>query len=383
MAEQDAPRISEGQITEEALERLRSRLGSYNRPSFYGLGPLHEEATRDSIRHFVRGIGDPNPLWVDAEYAASTRWGGIIAPPMFLYSVYWTSGRTGGLPGVHGFHAGNDWVWHHPIMLGDRITVQEQFTGLEERQGEFAGRTMIQSSISTYRNQRGEVIAECKGWQFRAERRAARERGKYQREPHVYTEDEIFAIEEEMLNEEIRGATPRFWEDVEIGDEVPAVVKGPLSLGDIAAFEAGCIGGMAHVFAVRESRRHPAFWYRDPTTGALEAVIRVHAASGTASQAGLPMAFDYGSQRMCWFGHPITNWMGNDGFLTRLYGEVRRFNYLGDTTWLKGRVSGKQIEGDDHLVDLEIWAENQLGEMTAKGRAQVSLPTRAPEWEGF
>ena len=109
----------------------------------------------------------------------------------------------------------------------------------------------------------------------------------------------------------------------------------------------------------------------------------MHAASGTANQAGLPMAFDYGSQRMCWFGHPVTNWMGNDGFLTRLYGEVRRFNYLGDTTWLKGRVSGKQIEGKDHLVDLEIWAENQLGEMTAKGRAQVSLPTRAPEWEGF
>ena len=208
MAEQEAPQISEGQITEEALERLRSRLGSYNRPSFYGLGPLHEEVTRDSIRHFVRGIGDPNPLWVDTEYAASTRWGGLIAPPTFLYSVYWTSGRTGGLPGVHGFHAGNDWVWHRPIMLGDRITVQEQFTGLEERQGEFAGRTMIQSSISTYRNQRGEVIAECKGWQFRAERRAARERGKYQREPHVYTEDEIFAIEEEMLNEEIRGANP-------------------------------------------------------------------------------------------------------------------------------------------------------------------------------
>ena len=46
-------------------------------------------------------------------------------------------------------------------------------------------------------------------------------------------------------------------------------------------------------------------------------------------------------------------------------------------------MSGKQIEGKDHLVDLEIWAENQLGEMTAKGRAQVSLPTRAPEWEGF
>ena len=250
MSEDGTPAVSEGEITEAALEQLRSRLGSYNRPSFYGLGGLNEAATRDSIRHFVRGIGDLNPLWTDREYAAGTRWGGIIAPPTFLYSVYWTSGRTGGLPGVHGFHAGNDWVWHRPILEGDEITVQEQFTGLDEHEGAFAGRTMIQSSTSTYRNQRSEVIAECKGWQFRAERRAARERGKYQHEPYPYSEDEILAIEEQMLNEEIRGAAPRFWEDVAVEDEVPAVVKGPLSLGDIAAFEVGCIGGMAHGFAV-------------------------------------------------------------------------------------------------------------------------------------
>ena len=186
-----------------------------------------------------------------------------------------------------------------------------------------------------------------------------------------------------MLNEQIRGATPRFWEDVAVGDELPSVVKGPLGLGDIAAFEAGCIGGMAHVFAVRERRRHPAFYYRDPQTGALEAVIRVHAASDTAGAAGLPMAYDYGSQRMCWLAHPLTNWMGDDGSLKRLYGEVRRFNYLGDTTWMKAKVTGKQIEGDDHLVDVEIWTENQLEEVTAKGRAQIALPTKAPDWESF
>ena len=377
----EKPKIAEGKITEEALERLRSRIGTYNRPSFYGMGPLHESATRDNIRHFVRGIGDPNPLWVDAEYAQKTRWGKIIAPPTFLYSVYWTSGRTGGLPGVHGFHAGNDWLWRRPIYLDDEITVQEQFTDLEEKKGEFAGRVFIQSSISTYRNQRGETIAECKGWQFRAERRAARERGKYQREPHRYTEDEILAIEDQMLNEEIRGAAPRFWEDVNEGDEIPSVVKGPLSMGDIAAFEAGCIGGLGHVFALREFRRHPAWGYRDPRSGALEAVIRVHAASDTAGVAGLPMAYDYGCQRMSWLGHPLTNWMGDDGFLKRLYGEVRRFNYVGDTTWLKGRVTGKQSADGEHLIDLDVWAENQIGEITATGRAQVALPTKVPVWE--
>ena len=96
----------------------------------------------------------------------------------------------------------------------------------------------------------------------------------------------------------------------------------------------------------------------------------------------MPMAYDYGCQRMCWLGHPVTNWMGDDGFLKRLYGELRRFNYVGDTTWLRGRVSGKRVEQGEHLVDLELWAENQVQEVTATGKAAVVLPSRqGPTWD--
>ena len=328
-----------------------------------------------------RGSGTPTPLWTDHEHARKSRFGEIIAPPTFLYSVYWCSGRTGGLPGVHGFHSGNDWAWHRPIRLGDRITVQEQFTGLDEKKSEFAGRIFIQSSVATYRNQRSELIAECKGWQVRAERRAARERGKYKRQPYDYTAEEMEAIEEAVLNEEVRGATPRFWEDVQEGEELPAVVKGPLSAGDLSAFLAGCIGGLAHGNALREFKRHPAWGYRDPNSGALEAMIRVHDASETASAVGLPQAYDYGCQRMCWLGQLPTNWMGDDGTLKRLHGRLHRFNYIGDTTWIKGKVTGKRREGDDHLVELDIWAENQLKEVTATGNCTVSLPPKAgPSW---
>ncbi len=367
--------VPEGQITDEALERLRSRLGTYNRPSFYGVGQFNEYATVDTIRHFVQGIGDENPLWLDHEYARSTRYGEIIAPPNFLYSVYWCSGRTGGLPGVHGFHAGNDWVWYRPIRLGDRITVQEQFTGLDEKKGEFAGRIFVQSSLATYRDQRGELLAECKGWMIRAERRAARERGKYQRETYRYSSEELAAIEEAVLNEEIRGSNPRFWEDVQVGDECSPIVKGPMSTGDIAAFVAGAIGGLAHGASLKEFRKHPAWGFRGKS-GALEAIIRVHDAEETAAAAGLPLAYDYGCQRMSWLCQIPTNWMGDDGSLRRLHGRLHRFNYVGDTTWLKGKVSAKREENGEYLADLDIWAENQMQETTASGNATVALPSR-------
>ena len=143
--------------------------------------------------------------------------------------------------------------------MDDQISVQEQFTGLEEKKSEFAGTIMIQSSVTHYYNQRGEAIAKTRGWQIRAERSAAKERQKYSFEPYKYSRAEIEAIEEAVLGEEIRGDNPRWWEDVQVGDDLKPVVKGPMSHGDITAFVAGCIGGISHGIQLREMLRHPSW----------------------------------------------------------------------------------------------------------------------------
>ncbi|MFH1485008.1 MAG: MaoC family dehydratase N-terminal domain-containing protein [Chloroflexota bacterium] len=251
--------LMHGKITDEGLAQLRARLGTYNRPSRYGIGVYNEYAGRDAIRHFVQGIGDPNPLWVDEKYARKTQYGTIIAPPCFLYSVYWSSGRVGGLPGVHGFHSGSDWSFERPIFLNDRITVREKFIDLVEKESKFARRSVIVYCRTIYRNQRGEVIATTRGWSVKAERGAAKESGKYSGiQAAKYTKEELEAIEEAVLAEEVRGAVPRFWEDVNVGDELRPVVKGPLSHGDLIAFRAGALGGLAHGIQLRYFRKHPA-----------------------------------------------------------------------------------------------------------------------------
>ena len=40
------------------------------------------------IRHWAAAFDDRNPVYIDAEAAAATRWGGIVAPPMMLQT--WT-----------------------------------------------------------------------------------------------------------------------------------------------------------------------------------------------------------------------------------------------------------------------------------------------------
>ena len=71
-------------LTDESIELMRRRIG-YPNPTLRGgiitKTPWNTVATADTIRHWAIGIGDDNPLFTDAEYGETTRWGGMIAPP--------------------------------------------------------------------------------------------------------------------------------------------------------------------------------------------------------------------------------------------------------------------------------------------------------------
>ena len=67
--------------------------------------------------------------------------------------------------------------------------------------------------------------------------------------------------------------------------------------------------------------------------------------------------------------------------LRRIAAKLVKFNVMGDTTWCHGkvtgkRVSGKTVENAEHLVEIDVWGENQRGEVTVKGDARVQLPSR-------
>ncbi len=375
----DEPRLFP-KITDRALDELRARIGRSIEDT---LEPWCHEATRDNIRHYAHGIGDDNPLWCDPAYAATTRYGDVIALPSFLFACSRIiSGYVGGLPGVHAMWAGADWQWHKVVRRNDTLTTTAHLKDLIEHETRFAGRAIQQIYHVAFFNQTGDLVAEADSWCFRTDRDYAREEGtKYaelkRKEPKRYTPGELDQIYRLYAEEEVRGARPRHWEDVTEGEKLPTMAKGPMTVTGFIAFAQGW-GGLyirANKLAWKQIHRHPGLGIAN-RFGIPDCPERVHWEDEFARMVGAPGAYDYGPERCSWLTHHLTNWMGDDGMLRRATCKIRRHNPAGDTLFIDGRVTRKYVENGRRLVEIEQEARNQDGELSVVGTGIVELPAR-------
>ena len=75
-------------------------------------------------------------------------------------------------------------------------------------------------------------------------------------------------------------------------------------------------------------------------------------------------------------GRLISDWIGEDGFLSKFHMEMRKMNMLYDVMTMKGKVTRKYVQGLDHLVDVDIWIENDKQGLTNPGNCTVVLPVK-------
>ena len=367
-------------ITDDGLNDLKRRIGV---PIVGSLEPWCHEATRDNIRHYAHGIGDDNPLWCNPEYAEKSRFGGITALPSFLFSTSRIiSGYVGGLPGVHAMWAGADWSWHAPIRRNDEIRTEAHLKDLISHDTKFAGRAIQQIYHVDFYNQRNELLAEADSWCFRTERDAARERGvKYTevREKGVrqYTKEELEEFYNLYAAEKPRGSEPRYWEDVNVGDELPTMPKGPMTVTGFIAYAQGW-GGLyirANRIAWKQIDAHPGLGIVNKFN-IPDCPERVHWEEEFARQVGTPGAYDYGPERCSWLTHHLTDWMGDHGFLRKASCKIRRHNPEGDLLVIRGTVKDKRIENGRYLVEISQEARQQDNELSVIGTGLVELPSR-------
>lgn len=363
-------------LDEKSLEEARSLIGVPLRRDHFR---WNDTVALDSIRQFTRGISDENPLYLDREYAAKTRFGGITAPPTYLYSI--DRGHVAPrLRSVQWIYAGTDWEWYKPLHDGLHVTSEAQLVDASWVEGKMARAMILQEGEVLYRDSGGELLAKARTKIFRIPRSRASGGLSYKtREPHKYSVEDMEAIEQAIDDEIIRGADTLYWEDVKAGEKLQPLVKGPFNMSDMIMFYcgSGCFY-LAHEMAFKHRRKHPADAYSDPKTGTKDHPARGHTEEYMAAEVGMPGRYDSGLQRVCWLGQVVTNWMGDDGDMIELKTRLRRPNVFGDTQWCSGVVTGKRETSQGALVDVQLEAVNQVGTTSTEGTAVVRLPRRRP-----
>ena len=347
----------------EALEGSPIRVEQWN-----------HEASWDSVKHYSWGLGDDNPLYCDPTYAEATPYGSLIAPPTFPFTAF--DGAIGaGLPGVQPVYAGTDWTFHRRLRRGDRLVASATFGPVVRKSGRNASDMLIQSALCRYVNQDGALVAESVARTFRVPRRAATAGLAFEaRDEAVWTDAQLDEIRAEAVAEFRRGADPV--PELSVGDVVPTVVKGPIGRIDMTAYYAGCPGSpgyksvelawkyrdWAHTQPERLPSNYDASYFQErvlPSIG--------HQDAAAARELGMPGAYNNGPQRVGWFAHCVSNWMGDGAFLSRLNVRLNLPEIFGDVV----RIGGTVTAVDGAVIQLELAATNHLGERTATATAEV------------
>jgi len=137
-----------------------------------------------------------------------------------------------------------------------------------------------------------------------------------------------------------------YWDDVKVGGELPPLVKGPIQQIQLTRY-AGASGDF------------------NP----------IHQDDEFAREAGMGGVFAHGMLSMGFVGQAVTDWAGA-GSVRKLGVRFAALVRLRDVVTCRGRVLAKASKDDEHLVELEVWAENQKAEKVVTGRATVTLPAR-------
>ncbi len=102
---------------------------------------LRRRVTQDDFDRFARLSGDDNPIHVDADFAATTRFGRTLAHGMMLYALVVGFIRSELVPGS--VELEGDLVFPGPVFAGDELVLDAEVVRVDRALGRVEVRTTV------------------------------------------------------------------------------------------------------------------------------------------------------------------------------------------------------------------------------------------------
>ena len=408
---------------EAVQERLDMAAGKRPAGGMPGMGPgpgamEPKPYTLEEVLAYNHKWDPYNPLFNDIEYAKKAGYSGLPAYPGFCgrgamavtpFSKDISSG------GFYYTNDGTDIYLARPVCSGDLLKDGPS-------KGEFKEVTIPGSDLRQwYMGGSGSLVDEAGNVVVYAEGNT-RDCYKQYADPNTpkknfsdnmaewceyfppahYTSDEDWdRIRDLWAKEEIRGAEPRYWEDVEVGTFMTETCSGPVTYMDMISL----YGNMMQLTRKQLcDKEYLKTIFRDPYGNYLfETSIHL----GTRNLPNGRMVF-YNDTAARLLARTVTNWIGDAGYVTRFawrffpfFKEMQgvympkdydlitrvvpgyenrplnRHGSEGDTVIGKAYVYGKSIdENGRHLIDICAWGETLDGDIIQCCPMQACLPSR-------
>ena len=139
-----------------------------------------------------------------------------------------------------------------------------------------------------------------------------------------------------------------YYEDIKVGDEIPALEKPITSVGMV-------------MYAAATWDFH-----------------RYHHDHEFTKKMGFDRPFVDGQELGAYLAQVVVGWAGLDATLKRLKYRFAEFVHAGDTLTCKGNVSDKSEVDGEKIVECDMWIENQEGvRVLDQGKAILAFPSRS------
>jgi acyl dehydratase len=125
--------------------------------------PATVEVDHDRLRRFAQAIGETNPIYTDEQAARASGYPGLPAPPTLAFclemekKIAYQMLDKMGVPLNSILHGEQTFIYHQPILAGDRLTLQARVLDIYAKKGG-ALEFIVNETVMT--NQRGERAIE-------------------------------------------------------------------------------------------------------------------------------------------------------------------------------------------------------------------------------
>lgn len=362
---EDLSRAEMNEQIDEYYEKTKQLEGSVVEES----PPWNTQVNADQASHFLNGISDVNPRWQpDAP--------GDEVHPTYLTSVVYPllHGEPMDVP-LASLIAGIDYEWHEPIHVGDDLEGEAVIKDVFEKGDREEKRYIFVISEVSYTRD-GQEVATAEGTMIRASQRGTEL--LTERDIKAYSDTELDGVKSSYEAEIDRlnpaPETPAV-ADLEVGDQLPSIVRGPLTIADMVCWNAarGPTYG-AGIINYQERKNSPHNTVTNPETGWMQKTSHQHEDVWLCEQRGMPLPFGNGVMMYAWTAPFVTNWMGTDGFLERHNGSLKAPYFYGDTLAIQGQIAEIAENDDGTAVTVEWVAADPDEEPVVEGESVVSFP---------